>query len=454
LVENIVNEELATFFEENPPIAKKIIEKAINALRARDAARKARDLTRKKNILEGDFLSGKLADCSERNPEKCELYLVEGDSAGGSAKQGRDRNYQAILPLRGKLLNVEKARFDKILNNQELQTMIATLGTGIGEGDFNIKKLRYGKIIIMTDADVDGAHIRTLLLTFFFRQMKEIITEGHLYIAQPPLFRIKKGKEELYLKDEEALNEYQLRAGIEGIKLTLKNKEKTYVGSSLFKLLKKLLEYRGHYKRMLKIYNLKDIFDFLLKKKEITKEMFYKEDELSQFAQKTGRRHKDLKMTIGNDSDENNQLKCIKMKGRVNTENIDIILNYDFVSSVEFKTLFKSYQAISFLDNIPVCIKDKNGEELEIKNKEELLEYIFNRGKKGISIQRYKGLGEMNPEQLWETTMNPEKRTLLKVKIEDAIDADDMFATLMGDQVEPRRNFIEEYALEVRTLDI
>ena len=454
LVENIVNEELATFFEENPPIAKKIIEKAINALRARDAARKARDLTRKKNILEGDFLSGKLADCSERNPEKCELYLVEGDSAGGSAKQGRDRNYQAILPLRGKLLNVEKARFDKILNNQELQTMIATLGTGIGEGDFNIKKLRYGKIIIMTDADVDGAHIRTLLLTFFFRQMKEIITEGHLYIAQPPLFRIKKGKEELYLKDEEALNEYQLRAGIEGIKLTLKNKEKTYVGSSLFKLLKKLLEYRGHYKRMLKIYNLKDIFDFLLKKKEITKEMFYKEDELSQFAQKTGRRHKDLKMTIGNDSDENNQLKCIKMKGRVNTENIDIILNYDFVSSVEFKTLFKSYQAISFLDNIPVCIKDKNGEELEIKNKEELLEYIFNKGKKGISIQRYKGLGEMNPEQLWETTMNPEKRTLLKVKIEDAIDADDMFATLMGDQVEPRRNFIEEYALEVRTLDI
>ncbi|HUU50661.1 MAG TPA: DNA topoisomerase (ATP-hydrolyzing) subunit B [Nitrospinota bacterium] len=454
LVENIVNEELATFFEENPPIAKKIIEKAINALRARDAARKARDLTRKKNILEGDFLVGKLADCSEKNPEKCELYLVEGDSAGGSAKQGRDRNYQAILPLRGKLLNVEKARFDKILNNQELQTMIATLGTGIGEGDFNIKKLRYGKIIIMTDADVDGAHIRTLLLTFFFRQMKEIITEGHLYIAQPPLFRIKKGKEGLYLKDEEALNEYQLRAGIEGIKLTLKNKEKTYVGSSLFKLLKKLLEYRGHYKRMLKIYNLKDIFDFLLKKKEITKEMFYKEDEWSQFAQKTGRRHKDLKITIGNDSDENNQLKCIKMKGRANTENIDIILNYDFVSSVEFKTLFKSYQAISFLDNIPVCIKDKNGEELEIKNKEELLEYIFNKGKKGISIQRYKGLGEMNPEQLWETTMNPGKRTLLKVKIEDAIDADDMFATLMGDQVEPRRNFIEQYALEVRTLDI
>ena len=332
--------------------------------------------------------------------------------------------------------------------------MIATLGTGIGEGDFNIKKLRYGKIIIMTDADVDGAHIRTLLLTFFFRQMKEIITEGHLYIAQPPLFRIKKGKEGLYLKDEEALNEYQLRAGIEGIKLTLKNKEKTYVGSSLFKLLKKLLEYRGHYKRMLKIYNLKDIFDFLLKKKEITKEMFYKEDEWSQFAQKTGRRHKDLKITIGNDSDENNQLKCIKMKGRANTENIDIILNYDFVSSVEFKTLFKSYQAISFLDNIPVCIKDKNGEELEIKNKEELLEYIFNKGKKGISIQRYKGLGEMNPEQLWETTMNPGKRTLLKVKIEDAIDADDMFATLMGDQVEPRRNFIEQYALEVRTLDI
>lgn len=454
LVENIVNEELATFFEENPPIAKKIIEKAINASRTRDAARKARDLTRKKNILDGDFLSGKLADCSERNPENCELYLVEGDSAGGSAKQGRDRNYQAILPLRGKLLNVEKARFDKILNNQELQTMIATLGTGIGEGDFDIKKLRYGKIIIMTDADVDGAHIRTLLLTFFFRQMKGIITDEHLYIAQPPLFRIKKGKEEIYLKDEEALNEYQLKAGVEGIRLALKNTDKTYIGSTLFRLLKKLLEFKAHYNRMLKIYNLKDIFDFLLKKKEITKKMFYTEDELSQFAQKIERKHKGLKITIENDSDENDQLKCIKMSGRVNTENIDISLNYDFVSSIEFKTLFKNYQAICFLDNIPAYIRDKNGEELEIKNKDELLEYIFNKGKKGISIQRYKGLGEMNPEQLWETTMNPEKRTLLQVKIEDAIDADDMFATLMGDQVEPRRAFIEQHALEVRTLDI
>ena len=457
MVESIVNEELSNFFEENPPIAKKIVEKAINALRARDAARKARDLTRKKNVLDGDFLSGKLADCSEKNPEICEIYLVEGDSAGGSAKQGRDRNFQAILPLRGKLLNVEKARIDKILNNHELQAMIVCLGTGIGEGDFNIKNLKYGKVIIMTDADVDGAHIRTLLLTFFFRHMKEIISERHLYIAQPPLFRIKKGKGEIYLKDEEALLDYQLRAGIEGVNLIRKNADKTYNRIPLFRLLKKLMDFKSNYNRTLKLYRFQEIFDYLLKKKEITKEIFQKESELSPFIDKMKSKYRGLTIETRDDASENDQLKYLKIKGRLETETIDIEITYEFISSVEFKTLFKSYQEISFLDNEPIFVEEnKDGEKqsVEIKNRDGLLEHILNRGKKGVSIQRYKGLGEMNPEQLWETTMNPEKRTLLQVRLEDEVEAEKIFDTLMGDQVEPRRKFIEDHASEVRTLDI
>jgi len=446
-VETLMNEKLAEFLEENPPIAKKILEKGVEAARAREAARKARDLTRRKGALEGLALPGKLADCQEKDPSLCELYLVEGDSAGGSAKQGRERRYQAILPLKGKILNVEKARFDKMLTSNEIRTLITALGTGIGKEDFDISKLRYHRIIIMTDADVDGSHIRTLLLTFFFRQMPELVERGYLYIAQPPLYKAKRGKKELYLKDEISLQEYLLDEGVDGMTVEMKKSGKIIRGKQIIPSLRQIIEYNEHFYKMvhkgvnpevLKIFvsgKLQNGFADLLDLEPLA-EKLRKIEPAAEFQVLT------------------NPSRILYVKGNLRSYIDHKVL--ENLSMYEYKLLIQSYKQVEeiCLDEEAVITNKDGKEEAIIDDREDLLAFFFSRAKKGQYIQRYKGLGEMNPSQLWETTMDPDKRVLLQVKIEDAVEADEIFTVLMGDQVEPRREFIEKNSLNVSNLDV
>jgi DNA gyrase subunit B len=458
VVEGFLNEKLGTYFEENPAIARKIVSKAIDAARAREAAKKAKELVRRKSALEVSSLPGKLADCQERDPGRSELYLVEGESAGGSAKQGRDRRNQAILPLRGKILNVEKARFDKMLESQEIRTLITALGTGIGKEDFNLDKLRYHNIIIMTDADVDGSHIRTLLLTFFYRQMPDLIEKGYLYIAQPPLFKVKKGKQNRYIKDEASMENYLLESGVENVKLVTTETQGTISGSRLAGLMKKVIRYKKILEKVEKKRKDGSIINILAQDHAFTKETLNDQKRLGSIIE-------DIKAQIGvlqseapriefelSDDMEHNCFKanCTSWKNGAPNETI---IDFSLLNSPEFEELRKLSKSFGITNKPPLIIED-NGSRFEAKSLEEVLEYILSAAKKGHEIQRYKGLGEMNPDQLWETTMNPETRTLLQVKTEDAIVADDIFTILMGDQVEPRREFIYKHALDVRNLDI
>ncbi|MBI1820197.1 MAG: DNA topoisomerase (ATP-hydrolyzing) subunit B [Nitrospirae bacterium] len=474
LVEAAVNEVLGTFFEENPSIAKKIVEKGLNAARAREAARKAKDLIRRKSALEVGSLPGKLADCSEKDPALSELFIVEGDSAGGSAKQGRDRRNQAILPLKGKILNVEKARFDKMLTSDEIRTLITALGTGIGEGGFDTSKVRYHKIIIMTDADVDGAHIRTLLLTFLYRQMKELIEKGYIYIAQPPLFKVKKGKTELYIKNEEEMKEYIIDTVVDAVTVYGQEEEKL-TGPVLKQALKKLL----HYEELLQRFSKKQVPLDLIR-------AYALEPELLKGALKNGKKtekildavtkyfathYPKVTLTAEIEADEEHKGYQItnKVKGEGGTQKLTV--DEEWVNTAEFKELMQVSPAVLGLGAPPYHLEEneaKGAEEGEKKPKASrkavekksfitvtsLVASILETGKKGLSIQRYKGLGEMNPDQLWETTMNPESRVLLKVELNDSVKTDEIFTVLMGDQVEPRRAFITKHALEVKNLDI
>lgn len=458
LVESVVNEKLSFYLEEHPDVARKILEKAVEAARAREAARKAKELIRRKSFLEGGSLPGKLADCREKDPSLSELFLVEGDSAGGSAKQGRDPQYQAILPLKGKILNVEKARFDKVLENSEIITMVTALGTGLGEEEYDPGKLRYHNIIIMTDADVDGSHIRTLLLTFFYRQIPDIIERGQLYIAQPPLFKIKKGKKERYLKDEIALEEYLLAEGAENLKLISSETPKTIRGDQLIGLMKKIIKYEKLLGQMEKKNQVKNIIGPFIRNPRFNLNALKEEQALQEILkeiQDVIHSHYPEISPIDFDLQMDAEHNCfdIRVFSRENGRQRMTLLDFDFLSSPEFEEIKKLAQEIRIIGASPFRIEG-NGSLVEVKNFSELVNFVFALGKKGMEIQRYKGLGEMNPEQLWETTMNPQTRTLLQVKIEDAVEADGIFTVLMGDEVEPRREFIYQNALEVKNLDI
>ena len=445
-VESLVNEHLNNFLEENPAVAKKIIAKSLDAQRARIAARKARELTRRKNVLEISSLPGKLADCQESDPALSEIFLVEGDSAGGSAKQGRDRKNQAILPLKGKILNVEKARFDKMLSNDEIRTLITALGTGIGREDFDITKTRYHKIIVMTDADVDGSHILTLILTFFYRQMPEIIENGYLYIAQPPLYKIKKGREEHYLRDDKEMSETLIRMGSKKLKLNGTIRE--LVEDELFGTVMDIKKYRDLFDRMssnLQLYRLIQL-------------MVQHEVELEH----AGAEHilEKLQPLV-------QQIPEFFIERDTETGKIKILLKDEELefswNQLENLSLNDYVMLLQVHRNLIQILGDQGSWHLEEPDKDishtckswyEVQEYVTNYGKNGIYLQRYKGLGEMNPDQLWETTLDPETRTLKQVTIEDLVESDGMFTVLMGDHVEPRRNFIEENALRVKNLDI
>ncbi|PKL51752.1 MAG: DNA topoisomerase (ATP-hydrolyzing) subunit B [Nitrospira bacterium HGW-Nitrospira-1] len=445
IVESIVNDALSTYFEENPSIARKIIEKAVQAARAREAARKARELTRRKGALEDTGLPGKLADCSEKDPALSELFIVEGDSAGGSAKQGRDRRTQAILPLRGKILNVEKARFDKMLGSEEIRILITALGTGIGADDFDILKARYHKIILMTDADVDGAHIRTLLLTFFYRQMPQVIEQGYLYIAQPPLFKVKKGKTEKYIQNEAEMQNMLFELAAEDIAIPIKGLE--VKGKALIPFLKRLLKYEkllGWFERRRKD---PEVLRFLLGE-GINKDMLKDKERLVSLLE--GMNAAVSGLTIGNlNVDEEHGAFGVEIR----KENYKIVLDMNFLVSPEFREMESLHNFIRDLGELPFRVTTKDGQK-ELGSTTELYNYVFEAARKGLAIQRYKGLGEMNPHQLWETTMDSNKRTLLQVTIEDSVQADEIFTILMGDQVEPRKDFIVKHALEARNIDI
>lgn len=454
IVESLVNEKLADWMDRNPSVAKNIIGKCVESARAREAARKARDLTRRKTALDGGSLPGKMADCQERDPALCELYLVEGDSAGGSAKQGRDRRTQAILPLKGKILNVEKARFDKIISSEEIKVIISALGTGIGKDNVNVDKIRYHKIIIMTDADVDGSHIMTLLLTFFYRQMPMVLERGYVYIAQPPLYRAKKGKEETYLKDEAALTEFLLSSGLSNFKI--KGKEKL-TEVELRQLILNIQKFNNLLRVSSKKYD-KDVLYFLLSKVADFESTFADKSKIETVL-------KDLNTWIQADQ----KLGITEYSGTVKTDETgkpyaDIYtvryadrmttkFGLENLRSSEIIELRKIWSEIQAISTLPVTILD--GEtEVEFLNYNDFYTHVMESTKKGIYIQRYKGLGEMNPEQLWETTLNKENRTLLKVSIDDAVAADETFSILMGEMVEPRRQFIHENALLARGLDV
>ncbi len=450
IVEGFVNDKLGTFFEENPQIARKSIAKVVEAARAREAARKAKELTRRKGFLEGETLPGKLADCQERDPARSELYIVEGDSAGGSAKQGRDRSNQAILPIRGKILNVEKARFDKMLSNEEIKSIIAALGTGISSEENDISKLRYHTIIIMTDADVDGSHIRTLLLTFFYRQMPEIVEKGYLHIAQPPLYRVKEGKKESYIKDDTSFNRHLLERATQQIAVLVKDSGARLTGRKLTSLLDKLSQYNYLKSKLVNRGYHTAVIEVLLHNEIRTKSSFEEMGNLIAL--------KEIMLKKGFEppeivQDEEHNLFELHLTYVYNGQKIINRINWDLVSSVEYKSLFTLQKEIGQLQKSPVLVSSR-GRETLLNSGEELLRHILALGKEGVFIQRYKGLGEMNPEQLWETTMNPERRSLLQVTIEDAVEADEIFSVLMGDQVEERRRFIEDNALMARNLDI
>ena len=518
MVEQIVNDQLGKLFEEQPNIAKKIVSKAISAATAREAAKKAKDLVRRKNALEISALPGKLADCSEKDPSLCEVYIVEGDSAGGSAKQGRDRRFQAILPIKGKILNVEKARDDKMLASDEIRTLITALGTGI-KSDFELEKLRYHKVIIMTDADVDGAHIRTLLLTFFYRQMESLVEAGNLYIAQPPLFKIKKGKKEKYLKDERTLFQFLVEQGTEAMEVTAQgNGEKNYSGKKLIELVNHLVRYEDYFSRVAKNDIPKIILNGLVKLNfdskcfqsiekliEVTVKLFTEvinkenkqeidfnsehlnlpiqflkgseikwdvENKLKRFnleLDKTNKENIVAKTTHNqNKINLNSKVKDVSLQVNFNSTNeqfeliilgqdqgreFKINFNSEFVDSIIMQKILEVYEPLRKIDHPPFQLV--NGTEtMHAESKHDLLEIILETAKKGIAIQRYKGLGEMNPQQLWETTMDPENRVLLQVRAENLYESDELFTKLMGEEVEPRRKFIQDNALEAQNIDV
>ncbi|CUS33818.1 DNA topoisomerase (ATP-hydrolyzing) subunit B [Candidatus Nitrospira nitrificans] len=467
VVEAAVNEALGNYFEENPPVARKIIGKAVDAARAREAARKAKDLIRRKSALDGGSLPGKLADCSEKDPALSELYIVEGDSAGGSAKQGRDRKFQAILPLKGKILNVEKARFDKMLSSDEIRTLIMALGTGIGrkreESDkpekdaFDIAKARYHKIILMTDADVDGSHIRTLLLTFFFRQMPELIERGYIYIAQPPLFKVKKGKTERYLKDEGLLNEYLADLAVEDVELYLEGAQGYVTGRRLLPTLKKMIAFETLLGRLNKKSHEAGMLRTFVDEPGLDRELLKDRTALQRSIENVKRSLAVVfpKVTPEFDVLDDEEHRSNKVICRLHANGVthELCVTHELVGSADFRELQKLTPSAIGLGRPPYKLKAK-GQEHHHRATDELVKAILDMGKQGLGIQRYKGLGEMNPGQLWETTMNPEMRTLLRVTLEDLTGVDEIFTILMGDEVEPRRNFIQTHALEVRNLDV
>ena len=458
-VEALVNEKLGIYFEENPSVARRIIEKVVDSARVREAARKAKELTRRKGLLETDSLPGKLADCQERDPRESELFIVEGDSAGGSAKQGRDRRTQAILPLRGKILNVEKARFDQMLSNQEIKTLITALGSGVGKEEFDVEKLRYHRVIIMTDADVDGSHIRTLLLTLFYRQMFPLIERGYLHIAQPPLYRVRKGKEEAkYLRSEEELEGYLLEKGIEGLCLIHPASRGQLSGRNLLETIKKAIRREKILRRLVKRRMDPDILWAFAQEESFTKSMLKSQPDVNRIIAEAQRflkrqqKPKDrVEFHLEPDPEHGSyNLRCLSS---ADGTSLETLLDLELVSSAQFEELRKLSQQLRPLGQPPFILKAGEASK-EVTDFSQLLQEIFSYGKKGVELQRYKGLGEMNPEQLWQTTMNPETRTLLQVRMEDAVRADEIFTVLMGDQVEPRRDFIQRNALSVTNLDI
>ncbi len=491
IVEAIINDKLGQYLEETPAVAKRIIGKSVDAARAREAARKARDLVRRKGALDGSSLPGKLADCQERDPALSEIYIVEGESAGGSAKQGRDRRFQAILPIKGKILNVEKARFDKMLGSDEIKTMIAALGCGIGVEDFNIDKLRYHRVIIMTDADVDGSHIRTLLLTFFYRQMAPLIDRGHIYIAQPPLFRAKRGRTETYIKNEQDLETFLIRRAVESRVVKLADGGELF-GEALERQLQRMISYRKILQQVTRRGSPPDIVAALLESDARDKSFFEQREKLDMVAARMTTPMRSV--SVSRDEEHNVFALAIedRSQGYARTYGIGV----DFITSGEYRTLVAAYREIQDI-TFPVVVKttdalvadDQPAEDAGAEAADEtaiggapldeptklaaepkararkdpdttlesihaFVEFFVVAGKKGVAVNRYKGLGEMNPDTLWMTTMDPEVRTLLQVRAEDHAAADQMFTTLMGDQVEPRRKFIEDNALDVRNLDV
>jgi len=497
VVQAFINERLGAFFEQNTTVARKIINKAIDAARAREAARKARDLTRRKGALDGGGLPGKLADCSERDPNRCELFLVEGESAGGTAKQGRDRRFQAILPLKGKILNVEKARYDKMLAHEEIRAMITALGTGISKEDFDPAKLRYAKVILMTDADVDGSHIRTLLLTFFFRHMQDLIKRNNVYIAQPPLFGIKKGKAHQYIKNEHEFVKVMVKRASEGLVVRYGEGAAKLEGAALTKFITVLNEYLGFFDKLNKRLREEKVTE-LLPKLDLAKRADFEGDKKTA-PKKVEKLEKELKRLLKELSlksvesvfDEEHNLWEVKF---VNSQGAEHVINWELASTPEGRQLISKYKQIAEYLEPPFVVETvikgssngKNGEAEELSDAElaeaekaqkktgkvpakralkeqevvekntarELFDYVLNEGKKEYTVQRYKGLGEMTAEQLWETTMDPERRTLLSVKLEDLAETETIFSTLMGEDVEARRKFIEDNALDVKNLDI
>ncbi len=448
-VEQVMNERLAEYFEENPRESRRVTEKIVDAARAREAARKARDLTRRKGALDSASLPGKLADCQERDPRFCEIYFVEGDSAGGSAKQGRDRRFQAVLPLKGKILNVEKARLDKMLSSEEIRLMITALGTGIGTGDFDISKLRYHKIIIMTDADVDGSHIRTLILTFFFRHMREVIDRGHLFIAQPPLYKITQGKKDTYLKDDAEKSRFLLNRIAESVSLTPAGGI-PISGDALINMLQRMEEYANHGRKLSSRGIPRQAVDVLFTIGFTDRTSFADPDKMNALEAaltKAGFEH------VRQMTDEETETPYVEFAVGGNGTGKRVVVNTELLSHYEFRQMHKAYDQLAGFGLPPYSIKH-NDETVVYFHVDELLEQIFKLAEKGLTIQRYKGLGEMNPEQLWDTTMNPETRRLLQVTVEDGVGAEELFTILMGDQVEPRRVFIQDNALEVKNLDI
>jgi DNA gyrase subunit B len=451
-VEALVNEKLGAYFEEHPAEAKKIGQKSIEASRAREAARKAKELARRKGALDSGSLPGKLADCQERDPAKSEIFIVEGDSAGGSAKQGRDRRIQAVLPLRGKILNVEKARFDKMLSSQEIKLLISALGAGVGKEETDLAKLRYHKVILMTDADVDGSHIRTLLLTFFYRQLPGVIENGYLYIAQPPLFRLKRGKSERYLRDEVALDDFLIDIGIENIQVGELSGERLKAWVKDFLHCEKILdivERKGRDRRLVSAFLSQPNFSVEALKDYNTLRSLLSATESSLRSAAPGLRP--ISFTIEDDT-EIGGFRVIVTTG-ANGSGVKTILNGDFLLSPEVQEIVRLGAELRAIGAPPFVLKEKD-EQRTLSSQKEVVDAILSRSRNGVEIQRYKGLGEMNPEQLWETTMNPGTRTLLQVKIEDAYEADEIFSTLMGDEVEPRRQFIADNALAVKNLDV
>ena len=456
-VESFLNERLTEYLEQNPTVARKIVGKSLDAARAREAARKAREIVRK-GALGSTMLPGKLADCQEKDPALSEIYIVEGDSAGGSAKQGRDRKNQAILPLKGKILNVEKARFDKMLGHSEIKSLITALGTGIGKEDFDASKLRYHKIILMTDADVDGSHIRTLLLTFFYRQMAELIEKGYVFIAQPPLFKVKRGKKEEYIKDEGAMIRYLMRQATADLKITSAAGKEVIEGKDLAKWLEKMVDFQNYSERAARrLAGDRNLLNALLegfggKKGVLRKEgatlrkVFQDSDDMARVEGVVAKAGYTTELS----SDEEHGLCEIET---TTGAGVKIVIDWNLASFVEFQKAVELYMALES-KLAPPFVAGENGGSEEIATRDLLLEKVLAMAKKDLSIQRYKGLGEMNPEQLWETTMNPDKRTLLQVRIDDTVETDEMFTVLMGDQVEPRRKFIEDNALDVRNLDV